>query len=181
MSDSWNNRYNAEKITAADVRPGDVIAGTGRSSRSFLSSYAFRTVEDVETLPTGEVRIHYRACTGQDFRRDFPEDQRFYRLPEMPERRPLPEEDPEEMPARKQEELKRSRETYAVLTTEAVLDKEPIKKARYFAAKYKEVNDQLEEERRNEESRKDRETLRLEAAGGTDTPEESKRWSWLAD
>lgn len=168
MSDaSFSLSYTSQEITAADVRPGDVIAGGGRVHRYFIEPDACRQVREVETLPD-RIRIGYTTARGAEFSREYLPGAVIYRIPggmpELPELSEL-ENIPERISDQERKKTERDRDTYAHLTADALLENN-LKDAHMFAKHYKRARDVMAEDRRRHRLSETARAIQVEEAGG---------------
>lgn len=165
----YANGQRAVKITAADVQPGDVIAGSNFRLRYFIPADAFRTVQEVEPLPdAGQVIIRYRTARGDEFARRYDAGQPFQRIPEMPDTLPAwseLEDPPAAMPEATKRRLEQDRDSNAWLAAD-YLNSGDVERATTHARQFRELQDKLDAEHDASDRRKARETADIEAAGG---------------
>jgi hypothetical protein len=145
-SDAWDNRKKSEKITAADVRPGDIVAGNYSLHKSWIEPDAYRTVREVSQDPAG-IRIQYTTARGVEHDRTFPADTPFYRIAERPELPAIPGPQPERMDDYTYKRLEEDRNMLARFAAESILPGgSGVKRARQWAREYAEKEKEYEAE-----------------------------------
>lgn len=171
----YANGRNAVKITAADVQPGDVIAGDSYRLRYFIPADAFRTVQEVEQLPdtapekhAGKISIRYTTARGDEFTHEYDPAQPFQRVPHMPDTLPSwseLENPPAEMPEQTKKRLEQDRDSNAWLAAD-YLNSGDVERATTHARQFREAQDKLDVEHDASDRRRAREVADIEAAGG---------------
>lgn len=149
VSDAFDNRRKSERITAAEVEPGDIVAGShGHGDDAWLEPDAFRDVHEVQSIPRagrGEpdgIRIRYTTARGTEHTRDFHPDRVFYRIAERPELPEVPGPQPERMSDEDYEELTKERDRYARWAAGSLLPgpKYDLQRAKRCAKQYAEAD-----------------------------------------
>ena len=157
--DEYENSKRAERIPAAEVRRGDVIAAAANLTHLFIEPDQFRTVrfvEEAEPNPedyhaaTPRVRIGWTSARGADHSETYPADAMFHRLPERPELPPMPGPQPEGLSDEDYKRLRSDQDTYARVCVDYLLEPGKSKDAREMArrSKQKEAAYTAEMERR---------------------------------
>lgn len=182
-SDAFENRRKSERITAAEVEPGDIIAGShdsygGNRDDAWLDADAFRDVHEVQPEPQAGrgnpplIRIRYTTARGTEHTRDFHPDRVFYRIAERPELPPVPEPQPDRMSDQEYEDLVRDRDRNARWAAQHLLpgQKYSLQRAKEYAREFARLDARQDAEI---DARMNQATLDLiaeENAGGYDRP-----------
>lgn len=182
-SDAFENRRKSERITAAEVEPGDIIAGShdsygGNRDDAWLDADAFRDVLEVQSAPRagrGEpdgIRIRYTTARGTEHTREFHRDRVFYRIAERPELPEVPAPQPDRLSDQEYEELVRDRDRNARWAAQHLLpgDKYDLKRAKEYAKEYAQLDARQNAEIDARMAQAILDLIAEENAGGYDRP-----------